>query len=92
MRIVADKEMPLSRTARDGFTLIGLLVCHDRKHPDGGNQLFADGSARWIKFEQMYFLTSWSPGSRRLFVYQEDWESVTGSQLNAMKPNPEDFQ
>lgn len=62
-----------------------------RKHPDGGNQLFADGSARWIKFEQMYFLTSWR-ADRRLFAYQEDWENVTGTQLNAMKPTPQDFQ
>jgi len=63
-----------------------------RKHPDGGNQLFADGSARWVKFEQMYFLTSWNPGTRRLFAYQEDWENVTPSQRNAMKPTAQDFQ
>ena len=61
-----------------------------KQHPDGGNELFADGSGRWIKFEQMYFLTSWN-ASRRLFAYQEDWTGVTQSQLNAMKPTAQDF-
>ena len=80
----------------DGFTAgFAQKVPHPRsgkKHPDGGNQLFVDGSTRWIKFEKMYFLTSWNPGSRRLFAYQEDWGNVTPSQLNAMKPTAQDFQ
>lgn len=40
--------------------------------PDGGNQLWVDGAAQWVKFEKMYFITSWSPGSRWLAFYQED--------------------
>jgi len=59
--------------------------------PAGGNELFTDGSARWIKFENMYFLTSWNPGGRRLFAYQEDWGNITSAQLNAMKPIAADF-
>jgi prepilin-type N-terminal cleavage/methylation domain-containing protein/prepilin-type processing-associated H-X9-DG protein len=62
-----------------------------RKHPDGGNIAFVDGSVRWIKFEKMYFLTSWNPGARRLFAYQEDWGNLTQAQLNSMKPQPADF-
>jgi prepilin-type N-terminal cleavage/methylation domain-containing protein len=42
--------------------------------PEGGNQLFMDGSARWYPFNQMYFLTTWKtalPGSRLAFMYQD---------------------
>lgn len=60
-------------------------------HPDGGNVLYADGSGRWVKFESMYFLTSWNPGARRLFAYQEDWGNITTAQLNSMKPTTADF-
>ena len=56
-----------------------------KRHPDGGNILYADGSVRWIKFENMYFLTSWR-ADRRLFAYQEDWGNITPAQLNSMKP------
>jgi type II secretory pathway pseudopilin PulG len=56
------------------------------KCPDGGNVLSVDGSARWIKFENMYFMTSWNSGSRRLFAYQEDWGNLTAADLAAMKP------
>ncbi|HLP76918.1 MAG TPA: prepilin-type N-terminal cleavage/methylation domain-containing protein [Candidatus Paceibacterota bacterium] len=64
-----------------------------KKHPDGGNILFADGSARWIKFENMLFMHSWDPGSARLFAYQEDWGSLnlTANQLTTMKPQAADF-
>lgn len=61
-----------------------------KKHPDGGNVMFVDGSARWIKFEKMYFLTSWR-ADRRLFAYQEDWGNITQAQLNTMKPQAQDL-
>lgn len=64
-----------------------------KKHPDGGNILFVDGSARWVKFENMYFVTTWNP-NRRLFMYQEDWGSpgLNIAQLNLMKPQAADYQ
>ncbi len=41
--------------------------------PAGGNQLSIDGSARWVKFEKMLFLHSWSAGGDRdAYIYQED--------------------
>ncbi len=41
--------------------------------PDGGNVLTIDGSARWIRFEKMLFIHSWSAGGDRdAYFYQED--------------------
>ena len=43
------------------------------RRPTGGNELFADGSVRWINFNQMYFLTIWHNRvqSTPAFMYQE---------------------
>jgi prepilin-type N-terminal cleavage/methylation domain-containing protein len=41
------------------------------KVPEGGNQLMADGSARWFKFETMSFFTTWNTGARFGFFYQQ---------------------
>ena len=58
-RETAFKNMPPHKT-RDGL-------------PEGGNHLYMDGSARWVRFERMLFLHSWSPGGTRdAYFFQED--------------------
>jgi prepilin-type N-terminal cleavage/methylation domain-containing protein len=44
-----------------------------KRVPVGGNQLFADGSTRWIPFADMHYLTTWQPnfGERQCFFYQD---------------------
>jgi prepilin-type N-terminal cleavage/methylation domain-containing protein len=40
--------------------------------PDGGNEVFVDGSARWVRSRDMFFIHSWNPGGRHLFFWQQD--------------------
>jgi hypothetical protein len=54
--------------------------------PDGGNELFVDGSSRWVSFNQMYYLTTWKtalPNSREAFFYQDssDFDPALAAQL-----------
>jgi prepilin-type N-terminal cleavage/methylation domain-containing protein len=57
--------------------------------PEGGNQVYADGSARWNKFESMHFFTSWNNTTRAAFFQQDtsDLDPVrfTPGVLNALK-------
>ena len=41
--------------------------------PEGGNHLYMDGSASWVRFQKMLFLHSWNAGgSRDAYFFQED--------------------
>jgi prepilin-type N-terminal cleavage/methylation domain-containing protein/prepilin-type processing-associated H-X9-DG protein len=61
-------------------------------HPAGGNILFVDGSASWVKFENMYFMNTDNLTYNRFFAYQEDWGNLTASDLNKMKPLSADLK
>jgi prepilin-type N-terminal cleavage/methylation domain-containing protein len=70
-----------------GFTK---LPAHGSRNgrPAGGNQVFIDGSARWVKAGEMFFLHSWNVGSRELYFYQEDLGQLndTGGGSTATSP------
>jgi prepilin-type N-terminal cleavage/methylation domain-containing protein len=55
--------------------------------PAGGNQLYVDGSAEWVRFERMYFLTSWRTSDRAAFMYQnpEDFDPTLRASLAALE-------
>jgi prepilin-type N-terminal cleavage/methylation domain-containing protein len=39
--------------------------------PAGGNQVYIDGSAEWVKLKKMMFVHSWNT-TRELYIYQQD--------------------
>ncbi len=56
--------------------------------PAGGNTLSADGSARWVKLQDMLFLTTWNmDGTRNCYFYQ-DSRDFSPTLLNAINSNP----
>jgi len=65
------------------------------KTPKGGNEVFCDGSAQFIKFEQMYFLHTWESGAsfngkRIAYFYQDpkDFEPTLRQQLPSLTARP----
>ncbi len=60
--------------------------------PAGGNEVFCDGSAQWIKLAQMRFLTSWTTdGSRNCYFYQDssDFPSYMVLHMNSGQMVPQ---
>ena len=66
------------------------LKCGGGKVPQGGNQVYVDGSAGWVKSERMYFLHSWDNAGRIAYIYQDDadFDPALRNQLPLLKFRP----
>ena len=67
-------------------TFANLPPHKDRQgRPAGGSAVYADGSARWVKYETMYAFHTWRT-DRLLFWYQDssDFEQNLISALNTL--------
>jgi len=63
------------------------LPAHRAKNglPAGGNEVFIDGSARWVKAADMRYIDDgWSPGTYEIFFYQDNLKAVFGGQFNTL--------
>jgi hypothetical protein len=76
-----------SKPPNDGLTS---LPAHKRGNtlvPAGGNELFADGSAQWIKSRNMYLLYS-SISTRNFYYYQDDISSIPALYISGLAHGP----
>lgn len=59
------------------------------KVPIGGNEVFMDGSARWVPAKQMYYLTTWNTGGSRIgYFYQVDTGTIPAAALAQLAFKP----
>jgi prepilin-type N-terminal cleavage/methylation domain-containing protein len=62
----------------------------NHRYPDGGNEVFVDGSAKWCPVQTMYAFTTWTAGNKMWF-YQPTTEITTSYQqqiIKSLKWNP----
>jgi prepilin-type N-terminal cleavage/methylation domain-containing protein len=52
--------------------------------PTGGNEVFIDGSAQWIKATKMRFLTTWDVDNRKCYFYQDSIDFPPGPLVNLL--------
>ena len=50
--------------------------------PAGANEIFIDGSGRWIKAKDMMFLHTWSLTTAALYLYQDDLGALEAQRAN----------
>lgn len=54
--------------------------------PEGGNHLYMDGSAYWVRFQKLLFLHSWNAGGNRdAYFFQEDVGEELQNRLDGLR-------
>ena len=63
------------------------LPAHRRRDslPSGGNEVFIDGSSRWVKARDMYYIHTWAVGSRELYFNQDDLGALETNRASLKK-------
>ena len=82
--LAADMVMKIDGTWGGGRdSAYANLPPHRRSNslPDGGNQVYADGSVSWAKFEKMYYFHSWNTGGNRIAYWYQDSSDVDPDML-----------
>jgi prepilin-type N-terminal cleavage/methylation domain-containing protein len=82
--VAADATMKIKKVWGGGSETLAFadMPAHQNsdKQPEGGNQVHVDGSARWIPFDDMYFVHTWQNfggkewgyNDMQAFFYQDD--------------------
>jgi len=60
-----------------------------RFYPDGANEVCCDGSANWVKMENLRFLSSWNNSTWMIYAYQLDLpaQMKTPAAMVSLKPS-----
>jgi hypothetical protein len=56
--------------------------------PAGANEVFVDGSARWVKAADMMFLHTWNQRTAALYIYQQDLGALNSRRTRQGTVNP----
>jgi prepilin-type N-terminal cleavage/methylation domain-containing protein len=76
--------------AEGQFAFVNMPSHLPNRRPDGGNEVFMDGSAAWQKLNTMWALTSWAATSsgRDSFIYQnpKDFPPLLTAILSGLTP------
>ena len=80
-------EFSASDTMRDIF--VGAPPHHGprSKRPVGANEVFADGSARWLKTDKLRLFHTWA-AARQLYFWQDDYPPTFPVNSPALVPPP----
>ncbi len=75
----------------DGYDFKNMPSHLPNKVPDGGNEVYMDGSASWNRFNTMYYLTTWDTGGSRIaYFYQDpkDFDPTLVTKLSTLVAKP----